>query len=218
MPFPSAIPDRADLLTPVNNYSAQLSAAVSSTDKTLSVTTVRTELGLLIPSKGIVSVGPEIIRYNGIHIANRQLLNCDRGFDGTVAVPHNEGEELEMRWVAAHHNLVADTVYDIAAALGINLTVDHNNAQVVFQSLADRLSHALPYIVPFSAQFTNEVINITHQRRRIVGVQVFVAQNQSNNLVYRQAFPPITQFVSATGSSTVQLVLDGPITGFAVLL
>ena len=107
-----------DLYAPVsNNVVTTLTLDITSLSSTIAVVDASK-----FPSKGVLSIGYEVIRYTSIQNGN-VFLGCTRGFGlNTVAAPHYAGDAVELRWVAEHHNTVSQAIVDIEATLGATVT------------------------------------------------------------------------------------------------
>lgn len=92
--YPGATPSDLDYGLASNNVDDQLAANLSSTATTLSLDDASE-----FPSKGIITIGTELIRYDGK--SNNDLQNLERGFDGTTAASHSSGASVDLN-VAAH--------------------------------------------------------------------------------------------------------------------
>ena len=93
------------LFNAVNNWSSTLTNAVTNTDTTITLDSVA---GL--PATGGVLTftdNNEIVHYTSI---NGNDLTVERGYDGTTAASHSTGQKVEMRWIAAHHNVLKDEI------------------------------------------------------------------------------------------------------------
>jgi hypothetical protein len=74
-----------------NTITAKLSANISATATTLTLTSVA-ELG----TTGFIQIGSEIIAYQNVDTANKQLLNCFRAQNGTTATTHTTTEAITV--------------------------------------------------------------------------------------------------------------------------
>jgi hypothetical protein len=72
-----------------NTITAKLSANISATATTLTLTSVE-ELG----TTGFIQIGTEIIAYQNVDTAAKQLLNCFRAQNGTTAAAHTTTEAI----------------------------------------------------------------------------------------------------------------------------
>ena len=93
------------LFNAVNNWSSTLTNAVTNTDTTITLDSVA---GL--PATGGVLTftdNNEIVHYTSI---SGNDLTVERGYDGTTAASHSAGQKIEMRWIAAHHNVLKDEI------------------------------------------------------------------------------------------------------------
>lgn len=193
--FPNTLVSRNALHTPVNNFAATLLANITATQTTIPISTK--QIGsVVLPSYGMVSIGREIVLYTAINNVGPQLLNCVRGYDGTVAVPHTTREKVEVRWVAAHHNELADLLYTLQMVLGAGVTDGNgqlgNNYQ--FANLATKLSLTLPEVIQISPATTNW--SFQHYRKRVVSVQLY--EWDSLNSIYHEFTSPCHQEVSTS--------------------
>ena len=105
------------LFKAVNNWATSLTNAITDTDTTITLDSVA---GL--PTTGGVLTFTdtnEIVHYTSISGNN---LTVERGYDGTTAASHSAGQKVEMRWIAAHHNVLKDEIIfheDNSIAYGI---------------------------------------------------------------------------------------------------
>ena len=93
------------LFKAVNNWATTLTNDVTDTDTTITLDSVD---GL--PTTGGVLTftdNNEIVHYTSI---SGNDLTVERGYDGTTAASHSAGQKVEMRWIAAHHNVLKDEI------------------------------------------------------------------------------------------------------------
>lgn len=163
---------------------------------------------------GVVAIEGEIIFYGAINTTGPYpvLELCMRGFDGTSAAIHPTGSTVELRIVAAHHNVLASRLIAIETAIGLNPAADSSGAAVSFSSLADRLTKALPQVVPCSL---GTDWSFQHNRRRLVGLQCWrkVASDH-------ERFEPtlLRQNVNPLGLSSVTIQFTPAAEGYVVVL
>jgi hypothetical protein len=74
-----------------NTITAKLSAAITSTATTLTLTSVED-----VASAGFIQIGTEIIAYQNVDTAAKQLLNCFRAQNGTTAAAHTTTETITV--------------------------------------------------------------------------------------------------------------------------
>jgi hypothetical protein len=74
-----------------NTITATLSAAITSTATTLTLTSVAE-----LATTGFIQIGSEIISYQNVDTAAKQLLNCFRGQNGTTAASHTTTEAITV--------------------------------------------------------------------------------------------------------------------------
>jgi hypothetical protein len=74
-----------------NTITAKLSAAITSTATTLTLTSVEE-----LATTGFIQIGTEIISYQNVDTAAKQLLNCYRGQNGTTAASHTTTETITV--------------------------------------------------------------------------------------------------------------------------
>jgi hypothetical protein len=72
-----------------NTITATLASNITSTDTTLTLTSVA-ELG----TTGFIQIGTEIIAYQNVDTVAKQLLNCFRAQNGTTAAAHTTAEAI----------------------------------------------------------------------------------------------------------------------------
>jgi len=200
--YPGAVDDADDLLVAVNNWWTTLPASIGAGDTTFNLT----DTDQLQDTEGVLSIEDECIYYATITrtVAGSTLGGVIRGYDGTIARAHALGSRAELRWVAAHHNGLSLALRLVENYLGINPQIDSLNS-IPFDNLVDRLASNLPWVVAASGA----VWTITHQRGRVVGVQVWVSTGVSGQFV--EADVPVTQQVNPTGNSTVTIDFSLPV-------
>lgn len=74
-----------------NAISATLATSISSTDTTITLSSVA-ELG----TTGFIQIGTEIISYQNVDTSAKQLLTCFRGQNGTTAASHTAGAAITV--------------------------------------------------------------------------------------------------------------------------
>lgn len=125
--YPGAFDSEKFLLPAFNNVKTTLSTYVAPNQT--SIINVNSTLGF--PNEGIISIDKEIIYYRSI--VGNSFRNITRGYDGTTAFQHSSGADVELRWVAAHHNRLKSSIKAIERTLGIN-------PQGLYPDIASRLS------------------------------------------------------------------------------
>lgn len=210
MTWPADVDTNDELLIAINNWWTTLPAGISNGDTTISISNG----DQLQDTKGVVSIEDEVIYYDTItRTAYSAVLGgCVRGYDGTIARPHVSGTRVELRWVAKHHNGLAQRIRVLESYLGPLINEDPLNS-VSFDTLAARLNGCLPLIMPASGP----TWTLTHDRRRLVGVQLWRETSPGN---YDLTDAPIVQVVNPTGDSTVSVFFGAPpliVNGYAVL-
>lgn len=200
MSYPATLDTAQDLLIAANNFATTCIGTVTSGQDAVAITA---SAGL--PASGVVSIDSEVIAYGYIDVTglNPVLRDCSRGFDGTSPAQHVSGSKVELRWVATHHNILSIAIRAIQGALGVN---PHGT----FTDLATRLSLTLPITL---ARSVNTVWTFTHNRKRVVSVQLWrkVATNQ-----YELFDAAMTQEVNASGDSTVTIELAAAEEGYVI--
>ena len=74
-----------------NTITAKLSANISATATTLTLTSVEE-----LATTGFIQIGTEIISYQNVDTANKQLLNCFRAQNGTTSAAHTTTEAITV--------------------------------------------------------------------------------------------------------------------------
>ena len=101
--FPTSVAGDSDLYIAVNNKVTNLSAGISSSDMTIPVASTTG-----FPSVGYITIDNEIIHYTSVGASQ---FNADvRGADGTSAVLHLIGVQVNHNVIAAHHNVCKDEI------------------------------------------------------------------------------------------------------------
>lgn len=204
--YPGDLDTAAGLLRPLNNWAVTLSAPVSvgSTDIAVNPSPLLAALAAVQPTNGVLSLGNEVVTYGLIDTGLNVFTGCSRGQDGTIATGHGAGERVELRWIAAHHNILVEAIRAIQATLG----TDPGGAPG--QSVATRLDRGLPHVIGFTA---TDDWSFTHNKRRIVGVQLWREIGVDEYALFTA---PIQQLVDSVGVSTVSISLPAAETGYAV--
>lgn len=190
--YPSGLDTNEILYVALNNKATTLTGPISAVNIDIPVT----DASGLQANNGLVSIGNEVIQYS--FIDTNVLRNCTRGFDGTSPASHSQGARVEVRWVAAHHNGLADAIVAIQSALGVDPHVSGTYGDV-----AERLDLNLPLVVPVA--LSNDW-SFSHNRKRIVGIQLW-RKNGSN--LYEKFEAGIEQELNPTGAAQVNIIL-GP--------
>lgn len=205
MAYPNTIQSRESLHAPINNFATVLAAGVNAIQTSVPIAT-RQIRSVVLPEPGMVSIGSEVIYYDSINHSTLQLQGCIRGFDNTIASPHGAGERVEVRWVAAHHNALADLLYSVQIAVGAGILngADQLGAGQTFATLAAKLALTLPesrVITPATTSWS-----IDHYRRRVVGIQLYEYDAGANKYYAFEA--PNTQTVDPTGPSPSTVAIE----------
>lgn len=196
MAWPDSIPDRLSLHQPVNNFATTLATNLTSGQTSIQLSSI---LGL--PAKGLICVDDEVVWYDSI--SGNTLLNCIRGFDNSYATSHANGARVEVRWVAKHHNDIADLLHTIQSTFGADLLTLNGET---YATLKELLDDNTPYVVAKSGS----TWTITHTRSRLVAVQAWQETSPNN---YTRVTP--TSITQTPGS--VVVTFGGSVTGVAIL-
>jgi len=100
--------DDSTLFKAVNNWASNLTNGINDTTTTITLDSV---VGL--PTTGGVLTftdNKEIIHYTSI---SGNDLTVTRGYDNTTATAHSAGIRVEMRSIAAHHNVLKDEILSL---------------------------------------------------------------------------------------------------------
>jgi len=100
--------DDSTLFKAVNNWASNLTNGINDTTTTITLDSV---VGL--PTTGGVLTftdNKEIIHYTSI---SGNDLTVTRGYDNTTAAAHSAGVRVEMRSIAAHHNVLKDEILSL---------------------------------------------------------------------------------------------------------
>lgn len=192
--YPAALDTNLTLYVAVNNKATTLVAPLSPTNIDIAIL----DDSSIQATDGLVSIGDEVVKYSFIDNAgpNPILRNCLRGYDGTAAAAHPAGRRVEIRWVATHHNGLADAVIAIQTQLGVDPA-----AALFYGNLANRLSLNLPLVIPIalSADWS-----FTHNRRRLVSIQLW--RNTTGDK-YEMFTSNIEQQLNPIGVAAVSILL-----------
>jgi len=200
--YPASVQSREDLFIATNNFRTTIPSYVGAGQVDIPVLSVK---GL--PPSGMVSIDEEIIFYAFIDEsgANPVLRNCIRGFDGTGSNQHGANSIVEVRWVAKHHNILAEAILLLQSVLGVNPAGS-------YPELTTRLERSLPHLMVWSADGPSEpgipnssvTIQLRHDKRRAVGVQLW---RKSAAGVYDKFEAPLQQTISTVDSSLVKFIM-----------
>lgn len=196
--YPASIDTLETLLVAANNVRTRLSGAIGAGTTDILVQ----DASAFQANAGVFSIGTEVIKYTTK--AGNLFQGCTRGFDATTAAPHQDGETVDLRWVAAHHNGLADAIRKIEQTLGVSPQASSTN-------VATRLSAGLPATI---AKALSSDWSFTHDRRRIVAIQLWRKVAATD---YEQFFAPIQQELNPSGSATVTILLTSDEEGFIVI-
>ncbi len=207
MSWPADVDTVDELLLALNNWWTTLPAGIDNAVTAFSISNGDS----LQDTKGVLSIEDEVIYYETLTRTpySATLGGVIRGFDGTIARPHAAGTRVELRWVAKHHNTLVERIRTLETFIGPLPQADPLNS-VPFDTLSARLAGSLPLQVPGSGP----VWTFTHNRRRIVGVQLWIETSPGN---YEMTDAPITQVVNPGGPSTVSVSFGAAVNGYAVL-
>lgn len=125
--YPAAFDTEKFFLPASNNIKTTLATFVAPNQN--AVINVNSTAGF--PDEGVISIDKEVIYYRSKTASS--FRNITRGYDGTIAFQHATGADVELRWVAAHHNRLKNALKTIQRTLGIN-------PQGGYPDLAARLS------------------------------------------------------------------------------
>lgn len=136
------------VLDPVGAYAAVENGAVSAltADIDAVVTTIPVADTSRFETPGLATIGDtatgteEVISFTGK--TSTDLTGVTRGEDGTSAVPHVSGTKIEMRHVAAHHDLVVAGIRNIQTVLGPSPAGSFSSVRVRLDELAAAVSGA----------------------------------------------------------------------------
>jgi hypothetical protein len=207
MTWPTDVDTNDELLIALNNWWTTLPAGISNGDTTFSISNG----DQLQDTQGVLSIEDEVIYYATLTRTpySAVLGGVIRGYDGTIARPHVAGTRVELRWVAKHHNGLVQRIRVLETFIGPLINEDPLNGGT-FDNLADRLNGSLPLTVAA----TGATWTIPHDRRRLVGVQLWreIAPGQ-----FDKTDAPITQTVNPGGTSTVVVEFGDAVNGYAIL-
>jgi len=183
-------------MTPINNFAALLVAGINSTQTSIPISTNQV-LGTPLPSPGVISIDSEVIYYESVTVGTSiQLVNCQRGYDNTAPTSHAANSRVELRWVAKHHNTLADMLHSVLVSIGsMFLSRSGQGLSGSYVNLADRLDKTDPLIVTQSST----TWAATHNRNRPVGVELWEAVGSQLHKfdanVYQEINPAGNSFV-----------------------
>jgi hypothetical protein len=194
MSWPADIDTPGDLLVALNNWSTTTTGPINETNVDIGIANGDG----LQATDGLVSIGSEVIKYSfieqsgGVYV----LRDCDRGYDGTSPQQHGSGARVELRWVAEHHNRLAQAIIAMQTALGVTPTA-------AYDSLAERLENNLPTIETVQPASTDW--SFSHDRRRLVTVQLWRLNSSTGR--YEEFEANVEQELNPAGPATVTISL-----------
>ncbi len=118
--FPVSLDDDTTLFIAVNNLRTELTSSIDASTLTIPVTTTAG-----FPSTGFVGIltGTDITQTEAIKytsIASTQFNASERGADGTTAVIHDAGDNVDFTIVASHHNEIKDAILELEQFVGVS--------------------------------------------------------------------------------------------------
>lgn len=196
MNYPASLDTPQSLYVAVNNKATTLVGTVAPGNIDIGIVNASG----LQATGGLISIGDEVIKYSTIDNTgpNPVLMNCTRGFDGTTAATHSAGARVEVRWVAAHHNVLTAAIIALQTQLGL-LPLDAG--PVEYTSLTNMLDLNLPLIIPMAS---SDDWSFTHNRKRICSVQLW--RLKSGDL-YERFDAGIEQQLNPLGVANVSILL-----------
>jgi len=118
--FPTSLDDNVSLFLAGNNLRTTLTSSIDNSTLTIPVVTTTG-----YPSTGFVSIltgtditATEAIQYTSI--TPTQFNASARGGDGTIAVSHQNGDNVDFTIVAAHHNELKNAVIELENFVGVS--------------------------------------------------------------------------------------------------
>jgi hypothetical protein len=199
--YPAGLDTVQSLIVAINNFATLLSNGINSVVTVIPVASIAN-----LPEPGIVSIDGEVIYYANVQVSPPALLGCTRGSDGTTAASHAASARVEVRWVAQHHNITASAIAAVQAELGVLPKGD-------YASVAERLDNNLPVPTPITP--TSTAWSITHDRHRLVGVQLW---RKTGTNTYELFEANVEQIVNTSGPSNVNITLSTAEEGYIVLI
>jgi hypothetical protein len=118
--FPTSFDNNSSLYLVANNKRTRLTSSISSSDLTIPVVTTSG-----FPSTGFITilstntiVDSEAIKYTSTNATN--FFATQRGAGGTTASPHFTGNNVDLNFVADHHNPLKDAIMQLEQFVGIS--------------------------------------------------------------------------------------------------
>lgn len=119
--FPLSLDDDASLYLAVNNLRTRLTSSIDASTLTIPVITTSG-----FPNNGFLTIlsdpnditKAEAIRYEGYTLTT--FSGIERGAEGTPALAHNNGDNVDLTVVADHHNELKDAIIEIEKFLGVS--------------------------------------------------------------------------------------------------
>jgi len=118
--FPVSLDDDTTLFIAVNNLRTELTSSIDASTLTIPVTTTAG-----FPSTGFVGIltGTDITQTEAIKytsVTSTQFNASERGADGTTAVIHDAGDNVDFTIVASHHNQIKDVILELEQFVGVS--------------------------------------------------------------------------------------------------
>lgn len=109
--FPASLDTTATLLNQVNVCSSLLSASVTDSDTSLTLTDASS-----FPTAGIARLEDEYLKWTGK--STNTLTGLSRGAYSSVAVAHSAAAELRMTVMSGYHNVLVDAMIAVETKFG----------------------------------------------------------------------------------------------------
>jgi hypothetical protein len=129
-PYPTSLDTQTSLFVLTNNAVTTVSQPVGFGDTTITVASTG-----VFPTSGAITIAPapggpsEIVFYTGK--TSTTFTGCLRGQDGTIALAHSITDLVVERVIAAHHNVLANSILPIEAKLGIGASTPALNQLLI---------------------------------------------------------------------------------------
>lgn len=118
--FPDGFDDDITLFVAVNNLRTTLNGAINASQTNIVVVSTAG-----FPTSGFITIlsvedvtQAEAIKYSGITATT--FTATERGTEGTPALSHTSGDNVDLTVVAAHHEVVKDAVIELEHFVGIS--------------------------------------------------------------------------------------------------
>jgi len=206
--FPTSLDDNTTLYVAVNNKRTALTSNIDASTLTIPVlsTTGFPSSGFITILTGTDITVAECIAYSSVGAT--QFNATLRGADGTTAVAHTSGNNVDLTIVAAHHNTLKDATIAIEGVIGVTgnenfVRVSSGSAVIPQNTVTNRVS-ANTVVASGSLTVSGSPVLIGSSIKAIIGGGQITVVTGSNNITVSYTDTDIpTAIVGARGITVI---------------